>query len=53
MYSTELGFNIALTMAHEHEEHIINHVTDFYIVASSPANAAALTAGEITSRRQL
>lgn len=48
MYSTDLGFAVALKMVVEQEAHIINHITDFYFVFPDDADLARYAANETT-----
>ena len=48
VYSTDLGFFIAQTMVPMYESRIINHITDFYIVAPNATDTERYNAGQTT-----
>ena len=48
LYSTDLGYLVALKMVVEYPSHIINHVTDFYIVFPTDEDIARFTANQTT-----
>lgn len=48
IYSTDLGFAVALQMVEEYEEKILNHVTDFYLVPPAATDSQRYTNNETT-----
>ncbi|KAF1957895.1 alpha/beta-hydrolase [Byssothecium circinans] len=48
LYSTDLGFVVAIRMVEEHTAHIINHVTDFYLVFATDEDNARYAANKTT-----
>jgi pimeloyl-ACP methyl ester carboxylesterase len=48
LYSTDLGAAISMSLVVDYKEHIINHVTDFYIVFVTDDDAARLEANKTT-----
>jgi pimeloyl-ACP methyl ester carboxylesterase len=46
IYSTDLGAVISLALVVDYKEHIINHVSDFYIVFTTDADTARFAANE-------
>ena len=48
VYSTDLGFTVALNVLSAFQERIVHHVTDFYFVIPNDTDQARYTANETT-----
>ncbi|PVH97883.1 alpha/beta-hydrolase [Periconia macrospinosa] len=46
LYSTDLGFGIALSLVVDHQPHIINHISDFYLARVTPSDQARFDANQ-------
>ncbi|KAK2616274.1 hypothetical protein QQS21_000708 [Conoideocrella luteorostrata] len=53
VYSTDLGFQIALQMLDSYEERILKHVSDFYIVFPNATDLNRLTKNQTTAEESL
>jgi hypothetical protein len=48
LYSTDLGFAVAMSLVVDYKAHIINHISDFYIPFATDADRARLAANMTT-----
>jgi pimeloyl-ACP methyl ester carboxylesterase len=49
LYSTDLGFAVAMSLVVDYKAHIINHISDFYIPFATDADRARMAANLTTS----